>query len=341
VGRFFTGTSYFILRYYQILCEATTHLPYHRIITGRPEIWQIVLYYGLLVLFCFASKYKKRSKILIILAIPILLFPKNGPSGLSITNLDVGQGDCTCIRTEDAVVLVDGGSSDVSEVGKYRIVPYLKSQGISRIEYIFLTHSDEDHVGGICEILKDEEHMGLEIGKIVLPNIEKQDEEYQELKKICIESGIETVFMKKYDRIELGELILSCLHPYSSYDWQSENDYSLTLQIRYRNFTGLLMGDLEINGENELDDLHKVNYLKVGHHGSKGASGEKFLAAVKPDIAVLSAGENNRYGHPSSETLERLHLEGAKSYCTIEGGAVTVSTDGEKMTVTEYKSDVK
>jgi competence protein ComEC len=337
VGKFLTGTSYFILRYYQMLCDLTRYLPAHRMVSGQPSWWQIVLYYALIGTFYFAFRKWKISGILLILAISVFLFPKSHVSGLVMTNLDVGQGDCTCIRSGDVVILVDGGSSDVSEVGKYRIVPYLKSQGIAKIDYIFLTHSDDDHVNGIREIIEEEDHMGLQIGKIVLPDIEKQDDAYEELKNLCLQSGIHTVFMGKENQIKIGKLTLSCLHPYSSYDWPSENDYSLILKIGYGNFTGLLMGDLEMTGENELDGLDKVNYLKVGHHGSKGASGENFLKKIKPDIAVLSAGKNNRYGHPSAETLERLQTVGAKSYCTIEDGAVTVETDGEEITVDKYR----
>lgn len=339
LGQFCFGFVHYCLAFFDFVCHIFSRFPFHHIILGAPESWQIVLYYAALVAWCLLQERfpSKRNLAILFFSLVVICLPVHRISGLEITNLDVGQGDCTCIRTEQGTMLIDGGSSDVSEVGKYRIVPYLKSQGISRLEYIFLTHSDVDHTNGIVEILKDTDYMGLEIGKLVLPDIEKQDESYQELKKLCERAGIDTIFMKKGDRITLGELEISCLHPYFAYDWQSENDYSLTLKLQYREFSGLLTGDLEDRGEKELEGLTHVDYLKVGHHGSKGSSGEEFLEKVSPDIAVLSAGRKNRYGHPSSEVVERLEAVGAKTYCTIEGGAIMVETDGFFTTVSAYR----
>lgn len=338
-GKFCFGFVHYCLTFIDLVCHVFSSFPFHTIVLGAPESWQIALYYAVLVAWCWIwDRFSvKWHAVILVVPLVVICLPVHRVSGLEIINLDVGQGDCTCIRTKQGTMLIDGGSSDVSEVGKYRIVPYLKSQGISRIDYIFLTHSDADHTNGIEEIGKDTDSMGLEIGKLVLPDIEKQDEHYQELKKLCERSGIATIFMKKGDRITLGELEISCLHPYAAYDWQSENDYSLTLKLQYGGFSGLLTGDLEESGEKELEGLTHVDYLKVGHHGSKGSSGEEFLEKVSPDIAVLSAGRKNRYGHPSSEVLKRLEAVGGKTYCTIEGGAIMVETDGREIRVREWK----
>lgn len=343
LGKFCFGFVHYCLAFFDAVCHVLNHIPFHNIILGAPERWQIVLYYAALIAWClFEERFpSKRNFVILIFSLVIICLPVHRVSGLKITNLDVGQGDCTCIRTEQEAMLIDGGSSDVSEVGKYRIVPYLKSQGISQLDYIFLTHSDEDHTNGIVEILKDTDYMGLEIGKLVLPDIEKQDESYQELKKLCERAGIATILMKKGDRITMGDLEISCLHPYFSYDWQSENDYSLTLQLQYKKFSGLLTGDLEDRGEKELEALTHVDYLKVAHHGSKGSSGKEFLQKISPDISVLSAGKNNRYGHPSFEVIERLAKVGSRSYCTIESGAVTVQTDGEKIQVETWRGEAE
>ena len=111
------------------------------------------------------------------------------------------------------------------------------------------------------------------------------------------------------------------------------------MQLEYGSFTGLLTGDLEQEGEKELTTLpQNIDYLKVSHHGSKGASGEKFLLRIKPEIAVISAGKNNRYGHPAKETINRLEKVGARIYSTIESGAVTVSTDGKEVEVQTFRN---
>ncbi len=132
--------------------------------------------------------------------------------------------------------------------------------------------------------------------------------------------------MCKGDRIDVGNLSITCLHPYASYDWDSENDYSLTLQLAYGDFRGLMTGDLEEAGEGELDKLEDVDYLKVGHHGSKGSSSDGLLDQITPDVAVISVGEDNTYGHPSAEALERLSSHGAEIYTTMDSGAIKLKT---------------
>ena len=341
VARFCMGMAHYILGFYEIVCRFLEILPNHQIILGCPYSWQIVAYFSLLFLWIvFQKKYPQyKFWILLVLAVGILdLTPRREADGLRITNLDVGQGDCTCIRIKDKTILIDGGSSDVTEVGKYRIVKFLKYYGIRRIDRIFITHSDSDHTNGLLEIIQDPSHMGFSIGKIVLPDIKKQDKNYFKLKKLCVASGLPVDFMKKGDYVSIDHVKMRCLHPYPSYDWESENDYSLVLEVQYGNFKGLFTGDLEEQGEREIcSQLHTVQYLKVAHHGSKGSSSEEFLTKTNPRICVYSAGENNRYGHPSKETRQRVKKIKAKEFCTIQKGAVTIITDGNVWSVESLK----
>lgn len=110
------------------------------------------------------------------------------------------------------------------------------------------------------------------------------------------------------------------------------------LELTYGKFRGILTGDLGQEGEELLNkELLNTDYLKVGHHGSESASSEAFLKRLRPVISVISAGEKNRYGHPAEEVVKRLKDTGSKVYCTIDRGAVTVETDGEKTEVKAYK----
>lgn len=340
LGRFLFGTVHFILKYYQLICYKAEKLPLHQIVTGSPFFWQILLYYVFLLIWRrFQKKEKKRNySWLLIAAVLLLLFPFRGNRELSITNLDVGQGDCTCIRFKQTVILVDGGSSDVERIGKYRIHKFLKYNGINTVDMVFLSHSDSDHTNGILEMIEESGRSGPVIKTIVLPDIKKQDENYRMLERKCRQSGIQIKKMERGDRISIGQLSLRCLHPNRSYEWQSENDYSLVLSVEYGKFRGLLTGDLEEAGEETIKDLlSKVDYLKVGHHGSKSSSSEYFLQKLQPKIAVISAGKKNRYGHPAKEVLDRLKKAGSQIYSTIENGAVTVHSDGKKTTVSTYK----
>lgn len=347
-GKFFFGIVHAILSLYDWITEAVQKLPLTSYITGRPAWWQIILYYGFLTLFICLTRhphilkeqYPKRW-LLPVMAVFLLLVPIPGDDRLQIINLDVGQGDCTCIRVAGKTILIDGGSSDVVQVGKYRISSYLKYYGIRKLDYVFITHSDSDHISGLMELVQEPDHMGFQIGTLVLPDVEKTDENYNEMECLCRESGILVKKMKKGDQIRIGQMQIGCLHPFREYSWRTENDYSLVLELSYGKFRGLFVGDLEQAGEEEImGDIRDVDYLKVGHHGSAGSGSEKFLAILRPEIAVISAGEGNRYGHPSPETQERLRQIGAKVYCTIEKGAVTVRTDGGEMEIYTYKLEV-
>lgn len=347
-ARFFSGFIHVVLQYYETICRLMEKLPCHRIITGRPELWQILLYYVLLGLFCYMSKPSLQTKpgllrrrkhriLLIAAAVILVLFRVPESSGPTITNLDVGQGDCAVIRAEGKVILIDGGSSDVKQVAKYRISRYLKYYGINRIDYFYITHSDSDHVNGLMEILQDRSRMGLQIGAVVVPDIEKRDAEYKNLVSEIKKCGIPLIKMKWGGCLCSGGMTVRCLHPAPDYEWKTENDYSMVLQLDYGSFRGIFTGDLEEAGEREiLERISDVDYLKVGHHGSKGSSSAAFLEKISPETSVISAGYKNRYGHPAKETLERLEKSGAKVYSTIDCGAVTIKVGEEGYQVSAY-----
>lgn len=336
-GNFVSGTAHFILRYYHIICQWTERLPGSCIITGQPDLWQIILYYFFFGIFCFYPCKRKRNVFFLVSALVILLLPKQPSSGFTITNLDVGQGDCACLQVPGATVLIDGGSSDVSQIAKYRIAPFLKSQGIGELTYLFLTHSDSDHINGIQEILENTTHMGFSIGTVVLPAIKNPDEEYRKIEQLCRSAAVPVKKMQAGDTLQTGALTFRCLHPASGYEWKSENNYSLVLQVEYGKFKGLFTGDLEMEAESEiLSELSRTDYLKVSHHGSKGASGDEFLEKTSPDVSVISAGERNRYGHPAKETIERLLTVTSKIFSTMNDGAVTLYTDGETWRVRTF-----
>ena len=168
---------------------------------------------------------------------------------MQITNLDVGQGDCAFLRYEDMTILEDGGSSDVAEVGKYRNAAFVKYYGSQKIDYIFLTHSDSDHTSGIIEILEDERCMDFKIGTVVLPHMDKEDENFSAIENLCNSRGVQVKRMNAGDEIHVSNVKIACIHPAKNYDWQSENGYSLVLEVSYGDFNGLFTGDLESSGE--------------------------------------------------------------------------------------------
>lgn len=339
LGIFLAGGLDWILAFYEIACGFFMDLPGARQIVGKPSLLQILIYF----IFIFAGlilSHKFKSRFLIISIVGLLaLCYKNPASKLGVTFLDVGQGDGIFLQIPgDFNILVDGGSSNVKGVGEYRLIPFLKSFGVSKLNYIVVTHMDEDHISGIIEILNEPE--GLHIDNLILPDTKLVDEAYLELEGLAKSKKIAVHYMKQGDKMSVGDVVLKCLHPAKGFSPDSKNAYSLVLDIAYHNFDLLLMGDLELNGEQVLIDsgfLRQYDILKVAHHGSKNSTNEDFLNRVRPTLSVISCGQDNRYGHPHEELLERLVGVNSQILTTAAKGAISVTTDGDQIRVLEFK----
>lgn len=288
---------------------------------GKPKMISLVVYGVIIVCFCLLIQSKKYgfSAVCMLFGILVLLIPP--AHGFRITFLDVGQGDCIVVESPSGHhYMIDGGSSDVSKVAKYRILPYLKSQGIPKLDYVVITHFDEDHDNGILEMLES----GYRIDHlIVYQNTDQSDEDFLLLQKETEKQNIPILFFSRNDFLKDQELSFKCLFPEKDYTAE-KNQQSLVFWLQYRGFSCLLTGDLEKEGEDDLCDfwLPKVNLLKAGHHGSKDASSEMLLSKTTPQYAVISCGQDNRYGHPNPETLKRLEKENITIFQTPKCGAI-------------------
>lgn len=174
---------------------------------------------------------------------------------LKVTFLDVGQGDCIFLQTEDgASYLTDGGSSSVSKVGKYRMIPFLKYQGASQIKAVFVSHADSDHYNGIAELLEQAELEGIRIENLVLTDIadECRSEGYEELVELAGQNGITVQLLHEGQQLQDGELLFQCLHPSKGYQAEDLNETSMVLLVTYREFSMLLTGDVQGAGEEHL-----------------------------------------------------------------------------------------
>lgn len=276
---------------------------------------------------------------------------------LQVTFLDVGQGDCIFLETEAGTsYLTDGGSSSVSKVGKYRMIPFLKYQGASRIKAVFVSHADSDHCNGIAELLEQAELEGIRVENLVLPDLadECRSSGYEELLGLAQQNGIAIQYLHEGQQFQDGELLFRCLHPSKGYRAEDLNETSMVLFVTYRDFSMLLTGDVQGAGEEHLTQELKVwkesgvtdhaetelTILKVAHHGSKNSTSEEFLKAANPKLAIISCGEGNRYGHPHEETLERLEKADIPWFCTKNYGAITVMVEGEsRVKVRGYITD--
>lgn len=260
--------------------------------------------------------------------------------GLTITCLDIGQGDALVIQTPGGRnYLMDGGSTSRSKVGTYVLLPFLKSQGISRLDGLFLSHTDEDHYNGMMELLTAcRDHLtSLTVGTLYLPDWESPPPVWEELSALALEAGGKVQVLGRGDVLLSGEVSFTALAPFPGATGEDPNEDGLVLLVRYRDFQGLLTGDIGFPTEERLlPDLSHADYLKVGHHGSGGSSGEEFLRRLSPEAGVISCARVNRYGHPSPEAVERLEEAGCSLSYTMEGGAISCFTDGKSLRMRSF-----
>ena len=291
-----------------------------------------------------ASSQKHRHMLLrtagIIFALCILCLPFHRP--VEVTFLDVGQGDAVFLRTEAGTTcLIDGGSTTVSDVGTYRLLPFLKSRGVSSLDYLFLSHMDADHINGAEELLKDQ-FRGIPIRHLCLSAL-PGDETRERLEKEARLFGTELCYISRGTVFREKGAEIRCLSPVKDQKKEDENENSEVLMVEISGLRILFTGDLGEKGEQELleagTDL-RAAVLKVGHHGSRFSTGEDFLEAVSPGFAVISCAEDNRYGHPAPETVERLERAGCRIFYTMKSGAVTLyPVNGKKGWKLEQKFD--
>ena len=289
------------------------------------------------------------------------------PEGLQITMVDVGQGDCIYLQEESGVhMLIDGGSSDRSEVAAYQIIPFLKYEGVSRLDAVVVTHPDDDHISGIRTMLEDAGGDGIFVETLYLPDVGEagRNRAYLELEDLAEAAGIPVRYIGTGDRLHFGKVMLTCMNPEKGWNTADTNAYSTVLYLTYGTFSALFTGDLEGGGERRVTELlgtrhpgaerdapaqsffgrkdaiqagtSGITLLKTAHHGSGNSTGDLFLRQTAPAIALISSGRGNRYGHPHKELLERLEQYGCIIYGTQQSGAVTVRVKGRGVKVEAF-----
>lgn len=341
LGKILLKIPVWILNGYDWLCTIQDALPGAHVITGRVSIFCIVLYY-IAVFSCIWGRYIRVrlfygiSVCFMVLLLVCFFSPEKK---LRVTMLDVGQGDGLVFQVPGGhTYLVDAGSTSNKDLYGTVYENYLKAERIRMIDCAIITHSDEDHICAVREMIRQRK-----ISKLVVPDIGNPDENYKELLLLAKKYGVSIVRMHTGQKIVDGAFCFTCLHPVSGFTCENANTYSTTLHLSYGRFSMLLTGDLQEEGEEEVlqklkeENLGKYLILKVAHHGSKYSTKEEFLCQVNPQYAIISAGQNNRYGHPHKELLKRLKQHGVKIYQTTEDGAICIVTDGQKLWMNGYK----
>ena len=325
--------------------EITSNLPFSKITLVTPSFIFIILYYILMFYFSIYFKNNKFKmlkvilnlnfriivkKLFIFITIIILISQINIIDfKLKIYFLDVGQGDCTLIRTPYGKnIIIDGGdgNSDKYDYGEKVVYPYLLDRRIKKIDYLVASHADSDHMGGLIYILEN-----MKVEQILLGIQSQESNQLKDLIDIANKKKVKIIILKAGDEIKIDKDIrIKVLFPIKNnlILENSLNNNSLVFKLKYNNFSMLFTGDIEEIAENELINLYKDNLkstiLKIAHHGSKSSSSKEFLKSVSPQIAVIGVGKKNKYGHPNEEVLLRLKNYGINIYRTDESGEIEI-----------------
>lgn len=247
------------------------------------------------------------------------------PDGtLSVTFLDVGQGNAVLVEQGGAYMLIDGGNRDYSSF----VVSYLKEQGVEELAYVIASHYDADHLNGVVGALH-----AFSCGQVLAPDYVTDTRVYESFERVIKEQDIALAYPAVGDTYTLGDASFTVVCP-KAYDPKEDNDNSVGIRLVYGDTSFLICGDAGKAEEQVMLDsgvtLDSDVYL-ASHHGSEGSSSEAFMRAVSPTAVVVSAGAGNSYGHPTRTVLNRVKACGAALYRTDLQGTITVTSDGTSL----------
>lgn len=287
----------------------------------------VVLIIGALNYFGVISLTEKQAE--------ISVNPASSNANDTVSFIDVGQGNCTLVKSGDSAMLIDAGEVDKGK----DVVSYLKALKIKKLDYIIVSHQHSDHMGGIVEVLNSD----IEVGKIIMPKIPEKltptSYTYTNLLTSIKEKGL-LVRAARDEEFYVGNVTVNTYA--MKEDYSDLNNYSVVTKFKTNAGSFIIMGDLEKAAEKELLNKNadlSVDVILLGHHGSSSSSGDKLLKSVNPSCAVISVGANNKYGHPNDSTIERVKKYTDKIYRTDLNGNIVFDCDNKDLSLSIDKGD--
>lgn len=342
-----------------ILTSQIAKLPYSNIYLSTPNFIQIIIYFLSIHIFMFiyyiyntknktqtvkrfrniismikfylkyrmTPKTKSRTKIISIIIIALIMVMQIIPKDLKVYFVDVNQGDSTFIVTpKGKTILIDGGGSSYTNVGKNTLLPYILDRGYTKIDIAIISHMDLDHCDGIIYLMDK-----IKIKTIIIGKQYEESDNYKRFVKLAKEKRIEVKIVEARENINIERNVnLDILWPDSKNKISENaiNNNSLVFKLKYKKYSILFTGDIEEIAEKTILERYKnmlqSTILKVAHHGSKTSTTPEFLKAVKPRYALIGVGKNNKFGHPSENTIKKLKEMKVKIFRTDELGEITI-----------------
>lgn len=342
-----------------LLISKISKLPYSIIYIPTPTIIEIVIYFLAINTFFFtyyiyktknitstikrfkntiamikfyikyriSKKEKTRIKTISIIIISVLLIIQIIPKNLTIHFIDVNQGDSTFIITpKGKTILIDGGGNSYTNIGKNTLLPYILDRRYNKIDLAIITHMDLDHCDGIIYLMQK-----IKIKTIIIGKQYETSDNYKKFLKIANTKKINVKIVEAGEKINIEKnLIFDILWPDSKniITENSINNNSLVFKLKYKGFSVLFTGDIEEKAEKKILEKYskelQSTILKIAHHGSKTSTTSEFLKAVNPQYALIGVGKNNKFGHPSEITINKLKEMNIQIYRTDEFGEITI-----------------
>lgn len=313
---------YMFISYFEKITDFFSNIKFLSFSICKMNIFLIIIYY---IIFIYILKRKKKLIYKIIIVIISLIFLIN--NGRIVNNevsiLNVGQGDSSLIRLKNKNILIDTGGNINYDISKNILIPYFKSVGIKKIDYLVLTHGDYDHMGEAINLVEN-----FKVEKVIF-NCGPYNDLEQELIKVLDKKKI-----KYYSCIKELNIDNNKLYFLQTKEYDNENDNSNVIYSELNVYKFMFMGDASVTTEKEIMNkynLPDIDVLKVGHHGSKTSSSKGFINVINPKYSIISVGKNNRYGHPNKEVLENLSK--SKIYRTDQDGSIMFKIKNNKLKI--------
>lgn len=353
IATILNGALLLILKLFNEIVYTFSAIPGACLYFSAPPFILILAYYAGLIAWVEGLMNKKNllkySLLLLVLLIWSAAFsPSSAIKGLTVSVIDVGQGDSILVESPSGkTMLIDGGPKyKRGDAGRSFVLPFLHKKGINKLDIVVLTHPHDDHVGGLPSVLKD-----LPVGLVMDSGQPHTSRAYLDFLKLIDQKKIPYKLARAGQEIDLGGGVRGeVLNPQEPFIEESAlNNNSVVIRLVFGKVAIMLTGDMEREGEqrvlgsldsarDKLGTVLKSQVLKAGHHGSRTSSSMEFLEAVQPEAALISVGAKNKFRHPHPSTMKKFEELGIKVYRTDLNGDIAVSTDGERYTISQgYK----